>query len=562
MFEVSLSATRWMRVLGLGLFCLTASAGAARDYVTFVDEAQKRGVADTAVNSTGPAFADYDNDGDIDVYVPTEALRPGHDNRLWENQGDGTFVNVAPDRGVDNAGSFSRGAAWGDFDNDGDQDLVVANMPPGSSDRTHVPTTLYKNLLVETGKPEFENVTRAANLMRSGNEEDRRIGGLGNTGAGVAWGDYDNDGDLDLAWKCAEYDVDNALFRNEGDGTFVDVTSATGTGVVDKVLEANSQGSPNWTDFDQDGWIDLLVTNEGDANVVLRNNADGTFADITKSRRPPTAIPFINPGNANGACVGDIDNDGDMDFYLPHADQANRLLLSRFADDGVVGFQDVTLTSGTADMGGARGCTMADFDNDGLLDIYVNNGGLSNVLINDVIKQLPIFVQFYIAWEPALNKLYRNLGDGTFEDVTEGSGAEGLGIGSGVAIADINNDGFADLYTTNRTYYSNGQRVNIPQQSQLFINSGNENNWIKVRLAGSDGNKNGYGARVTVTAGDLVQSREHTSAHGYNSANSPVMIFGLGDRRKVDSIRVDWLGGGSQELADPKTKQLHVIKQR
>jgi hypothetical protein len=528
---------------------------AEKPEILFIDVSEKAGIADVAVNSTGPAFADYDNDGDLDIYIPAEALTDTIDNRLWENDGTGTFKNVAVQRGVDNDGSLSRGASWGDFDNDGDQDLAISNMPPGANRDDHVPTTVYKNLLAETGSPNFENITRAAGFMRNDNEEDQRVGGIGNTGAGLAWGDYDNDGDLDLFWKCADYDIENALFRNNGDGSFTDVTDASGVAIQGKVLEANSQGAPNWTDVNDDGWVDLLITNEGDANVLLLNNKDGTFTDITKNRNAPNGFAFLNPGNANGACIGDIDNDGDLDFYLPTADQANRLIISNLTDNGEVSFTDITLASGTGDPGGARGCTMADFDNDGYLDIYVNNGGLSNVLINDVIKQMPAFVQFYIAWEPAYNKLYRNNGDLTFTDITEGSGAEGFGIGSGVGAADLNNDGFPDLLLTNRTYYSNGQRVNIPQQNHLLLNKANENAWIKVALIGSSSNRNGYGAKVRLIAGGMTQMREQTSAHGYNSTNDPTLLFGLGQHDKIESIEVTWPSGLVQRLDNVEVRQ-------
>lgn len=546
--------SRWSLTLLPSLLIATATL-AEPSQITFKDMSDAAGVTDMAVNSTGPAFADYDNDGDLDIYVPAEALAEGINNRLWENDGTGTFTNVAAVRGIENEGSYSRGASWGDFDNDGDQDLAVSNMPPGQDRRNHVPTSVYKNMLAETGAADFINVTRSAGFMRAGNEEDARIGGIGSTGAGLAWGDYDNDGDLDLFWKCADYDVENALFRNNGDGTFTDVTSESGIGIQGKVLEANSQGAPNWTDVNDDGWVDLLITNEGDTNVLLLNDKDGTFTDITTSRRGPNGFAFLNPGNANGACVGDIDNDGDLDFYLPNADQANRLILSELSDTGDVKFDDITLSSGTGDAGGARGCTMADFDNDGLLDIYVNNGGLSNVLINDVIGQMPSFVQFYIAWEPASNKLYRNNGDHTFTDITGGSGAEGFGIGSGVGAADINEDGFPDLFVTNRTYYSDGKRVNIPQQNHLLINSGNNNAWIKVALRGSVSNGNGYGAKVKIISGEVSQMREHTSAHGYNSTNDPVLMFGLGQLESVDRIEVVWPSGTTQILTDIAARQ-------
>ena len=286
--------------------------------------------------------------------------------------------------------------------------------------------------------------------------------------------------------------------------------------------------------------------------MLLRNRGDGRFEDITRSRRPPSGLPFLNPGQAQGACIADFDNDGDMDFYLPLADQANRLIMSRLKEKGVLAYEDVTLRSGAGFAGGARGCAVADFDNDGDVDIYVNNGGPSNVLINDVISDFPPFVQFYIAWEPAENLLLRNDGTGHFTDVTRGSGAEGPGIGSGVGAADLNDDGFPDLFVTNRTYYAAGKRVSpAPGQNRLFVNRGNRNHWIKVRLVGARGNRNAYGAMIKVTSGDLVQYHETQSAHGYNSTSDPVITFGLGARTQVESIEVRWPDGTTQSLSAP-----------
>ncbi len=528
----------------------------------FVDEAETRGVADPAVNSTGPTFGDYDGDGDVDVFVPVEDLAEGLADRLFENDGKGFFRDVAAERGASNPGSFSRGAAFGDFDNDGDLDLLTANMPPGQARQRHVPTTLFKSLLKESGKPVFEDVTRAAGIMRAGNENDQKIGGIGDTAGGVGWVDYDRDGDLDFFWKNADPEIENALFRNNGDGTFTDVTVAAGVAVQDKLRESNAQGAPNWTDVDEDGWIDLLITNERDAKVLLRNRGDGTFEDITRNRRPPNGIPFVNPGYAQGACIADYDNDGDMDVYLPLADQANRLILSRLKETGALTYQDVTLKSGAGDMGGARGCAAADFDNDGDIDLYVNNGGPSNTLINDVIGDFPPFVQFYIAWDQAENALLLNNGDGTFVNVTRGSGAEGLGIGSGVGAADVDGDGFVDLYVTNRTYYSAGKQVS-PQagRSQLLMNQGNRNNWIKVRLIGRHGSPAVYGARVVVRSDELVQTHETSSAHGYNSTNEATITFGLGARSKVDRIEVRWPNGGTSVVESPAAKRLVQISE-
>ena len=527
--------------------------------IRFKDESFQSGIASESVNASGPTFIDYDNDGDIDIYVVTEYHGEGQGNRLFENQGDRMFVDVAELRGVDNDNALGRGASWGDYDNDGDMDLAISNLPP--TDRsTHIPTTLYKNLLKETGEPNFQNVTREAQLFRRGNENDLEIGGIGNTGAGIAWADYDNDGDLDLYWKCADFDVENALFRNNGDGTFTDVTEETGTGVLEFVLEANSQGAPSWTDVNHDGYVDLLVTNEGDKKILFLNDQEGSFKNITSSFRPPSGVVFLNPGNANGACIGDIDNDGDMDVFLPTSDQANRLYISLLKDTGQLSYKDITLTSGVSNKSGARGCAMGDFDNDGLIDIYVNNGGLADTLINDVID-IPIFVQFYIAIEPDVNKLFRNNGDLTFSDLAWRSRASGYGVGSGVGTADLDEDGFLDIFFTNRTFYTGGEQITKSDRNYLLFNRGNRNNWLTVNLVGEESNTNGYGAKVTLASDDLTQYREATSAHGYNSGNDPRMHFGLGKKSSVDFIEVIWPSGKKTKLVNPSINQTVTIKE-
>ena len=527
--------------------------------IRFKDESFQSGIASESVNASGPTFIDYDDDGDIDIYVVTEYHGEGQGNRLFENQGNRMFIDVAELRGVDNENALGRGASWGDYDNDGDMDLAISNLPP--TDRsTHIPTTLYKNLLKETGEPNFQNVTREAQLFRKGNDNDRKIGGIGNTGAGIAWADYDNDGDLDLYWKSADFDVENALFRNNGDATFTDVTEETGTGVLQFVLEANSQGAPSWTDVNHDGYIDLLVTNEGDKKILFLNDQEGSFKNITSSFRPPSGVVFLNPGNANGACIGDIDNDGDMDVFLPTSDQANRLYISLLKDTGQLSYKDITLTSGVSHKSGARGCAMGDFDNDGLIDIYVNNGGLADTLINDVID-IPIFVQFYIAIEPDVNKLFRNNGDLTFSDLTWRSRASGYGVGSGVGTADLDEDGFLDIFFTNRTFYTGGEQITESDRNYLLFNRGNRNNWLTINLVGEESNTNGYGARVTLASDDLTQYREATSAHGYNSGNDPRMHFGLGKKSSVDFIEVNWPSGKKTKLLNPSINQIITIKE-
>jgi hypothetical protein len=235
---------------------LQAAGGKAA--IRFVDETVERGVQDLGVNATGPTFGDYDDDGDVDIFVPVEDLAPGLHDRLFENDGQGRFRDVAAARGVQNPGSLSRGAVFCDFDGDGDRDLLSANMPPGQPRQRHVPTTLYRNQLRETGRADFTDVTRASGLMRAGNAKDAEIGGIG--------------------------DIENALFRNDGGWRFTEVTVAAGAAVQSRLRESNAQGSPNWIDFDQDGHPDLLITNERDAKILLRNKGDGSYEDITRGR--------------------------------------------------------------------------------------------------------------------------------------------------------------------------------------------------------------------------------------------------------------------------------------
>ncbi|MDH3510429.1 MAG: CRTAC1 family protein [Gammaproteobacteria bacterium] len=550
--------------IGVLLAALAFSSATAETLIRFDDIADAAGLGDSGLNGAGVAFGDYDNDGDVDIYVSNAdaaTLEFGIHNRLWQNDGNGKFTDVAKERGVANLGGLGRGLSWGDYDNDGDNDLLVANMQSSAQADDSVPTTLYRNQLTETGSPDFIDQTRAAGLMRQGHDRDAQMGGITDTAGGIAWVDYDADGHLDVLWRSTDYDVDQALFHNNRDGTFTDVTAAAGVGIIGRVLAANGQGSSGWFDMDLDGHVDLLTPNEGDANVLFHNRGAGTFVDITRSRKPPSGLAFLNPGNSNGACVGDIDNDGDMDVYLQNADQANRLIRNDWVETGAITFTDITMASGAGDMRGARGCTMADFDNDGFIDIYVSNGGPSNSLFNDVVGGVPLSVQFYIAWTPGRNTLLRNNGDSTFTDITEGSGAEGVGIGTGVASGDVNNDGFPDILATSRTYYNSGKLVSAAQQNRLFVNRGNKNRWLRIKLVGTSGHSNAYNARVRVVACNLEQHRELFSATGYNSADDPTLLFGLGRHNEADLVEVTWPGGKVQASRNIKAgKTLTIIE--
>lgn len=555
---------KFLTYLAAAFFVTLSWNAHGKSPIKFDEVAEEAGIADHGINGAGVSFWDYDEDGDVDVYINNSDSgnrQFGIRNRLFENDGTGHFRDVAAERGVLNEDSLGRGITWGDYDNDGDTDLLLGNMRNSDAGMKSVPTTLYKSLLIETGEPNFENVTIEARLMRPGNERDKRLGGLSDTSGGISWADYNNDGWLDILWRTTDDDIDQSLFRNNGDGTFTEVTKEAGVEILKVAQEADSQGSAGWFDFDQDGHLDLVDPNEGDMNNLFHNNGDGTFTDVTQSRKPPSGLAFLNPGNANGVCLGDIDNDGDIDAYFPNADQANRLVRNNLKETGQATFTDITMESGTGDRGGARGCTMADYDNDGYLDIYVNNGGPSNTLFNDIVEGMSPFVQFYIAWTPEENGLYQNNRDGTFSNITQGSGAEGYGIGVGVASGDVNGDGFMDIIATNRSFYNRGELISESQQTFLFLNRGNRNNWIKVALKGTTSNRSAFNARVVVVAGDLVQTRELYSATGYNSQDDPTLNFGLGRRKHVDSIEVIWPSGKIQRLEDLEPGQVITIEE-
>jgi len=545
-----------MNSLTVTVFIFAFSVGSAMaGPITFSDETtsasvfgRKRGI--------GPAFGDYDNDGDMDIYLSKSFQGPAflkRNNRLWENNGSGKFTNIAQEKGVENLNgtttSLGRGVSFGDCDNDGDLDLLVGNMDSGGAASPVPLTTLYINGGATADPPysfKTETCTRGLHRRDEPCMNDIR-GGLKATSGGIAWGDYNNDGCLDIFWRTADWAVDNVLFKNLKKGgvcscTFEDVTEQAGVKLLTippLVAKANCQGNGNWVDYDNDGDLDLLVPNEGDKNVLFKNNGKGTFTDVT-TVKGLEGNAFINIGNAQGVCWGDIDNDGDLDAYLPNADQANRLIRNDLVENkGVAGFTDITLASGTGDFGGVRGCTMGDYDNDGYLDIYVNNGGPSDVLFNDKRPEIdPFLTQFYVADTPAYNVLFRNNGDRTFTNVTKGSGAEVYGEGRGVATGDYDDDGHLDLYVTN--LHTPGDKP-LEQEGVLLRNTTvGDNNWIKIELRGTKSNRSGVGARVKCISPSFTQMREIASATGYNSADDPRAHFGLGKDTKATSIEVTW----------------------
>lgn len=374
---------------------------------------------------------------------------------------------------------------------------------------------------------------------------DVTTGPLGNAGSGrgSAWGDYDNDGDLDLF--VANDGGSSRLLRNEGGDVFVDATGPA-LGAV-----ANSFGAV-WGDFDNDGDLDLFVVNSGQANRMWRNDGAGAFTDVA-------AGALADDGFSFAPAVADYDNDGDLDIYLPRLYEQNLLL----RNDG--GFAFAAVTDGPLGAwGGASGAAWADYDNDGDLDLaYTRLQAPGSLLRNDGND---VFVDvasgpladadgaFSLAWADwdndgdqdmylgdflGANQLARNDG-GIFADATSGP----LGDESstrGVAWADYDLDGDLDLYFTNA--YA------LEPNKLLRNEAAGGHHWLQVRLRGTVSNRDGIGARIRVVAGGLGQVREVLTGNaGYLSQNDLVASFGLGARTAVDSVIVRWPSGIIQVL--------------
>jgi hypothetical protein len=487
----------------------------------------------------GVAVFDYDSDGDLDVYLlqgsmldgskslaeaefpPPQHHWPG--NRLYRNElvPEGTlrFTDVSEETGVTDKG-YGMGAAVGDYDNDGDPDIYVTNF--GSN-----------VLLRNEGGANFTNVTAAAGV------DDERWS------ASSSFVDYDLDGDLDLfvtnyvdftvagARPCAgttgerdycgpqSYEpVPDRLFRNDGDGTFTEVTASAGLhaafGSGLGVISA---------DFDDDGWPDLYVTNDQLANQLWRNRGDGTFEDI--SLMSGTAVNANGQVEASmGVTAGDFDQDGDEDLFMTHINgETNTLYLNA----GNATFVDVTHQFQLASPSRAMtsfGTLWFDFDNDTDLDLFIANGA---VKIVEELRGTPYPFQ-------QKNQLLRSDGDGHVRDISAeaGSAMELFDVSRGAAFGDIDNDGDVDIVVSN----ANGP-------ARLMINEiGNRQNWLSVELEGTASNRDGFGARVTVLRnGDTpLRRRAHTDG-SYLSASDARVHFGLGSTDTLDGVLVHWPSG-------------------
>ena len=550
-----------LRAIGTAAACAPLSPRGAfaqsPSSVKFIDIAQSAGIDfrhDNAASSekylietmgSGCGWIDYDQDGLLDLYLAngaaTRLYKPAHPLRsaLYRNNGDGTFTDVTVRAGVGAEGLFGMGVAVGDYDNDGYPDLLILGYGR---------CILYHN----NGNGTFTDVTARAGVEN-----------LGRWASSAAWFDYDNDGRLDLVianyidWSpdrnfwcgdhgpgmrsyCHPDDYNGeapTLYHNNGDGTFTDVSKQSGVGLK----PGNGLGVVTF-DYDNDGWQDIFIANDSMANFLFHNNRDGTFREVGYLAGVAVSADGL-PEAGMGTDAADTTGKGRMDLIVIHLDSQLARLYQNMGDGT---FDDATLRSGlgyaTFHMSGF-GARFMDYDNDGAPDIFMANG---HVLDN--IQRYNASVHYA---EPKL--MFRNLGRGTFQNVSEELGRDFQfpRVSRGAAIGDFDNDGDLDILVNN-----NGERPQL-----LRNDGGNANHWLEIFLIGTRSNRDAVGARVKLSAGDLVLYEQRKGGMSYQSAQDPRLHFGLGKYSFVDALEVLWPSGAVTKLAKIQADRIIAIEE-
>jgi hypothetical protein len=541
-----------------------------RYYPAFLEQPLKFGMI--RYGPAGITVVDYDNDGYYDLFIPD-----GVEAKLFRNKGDGTFEDVTAQAGLSGLDGVSV-ALFADYDNDGHKDLFVS--------RSFKPNQLFHN----RGDGTFEDVTLKAGI------------GADNSTTVASWVDYNNDGWLDLyvgryldprktipTTFYARNGEPNQLYRNNGDGTFTNVTREAGVGDVGLCL------GTAFGDYNDDGYPDLFVANDFGRKTLYRNNGDGTFTDVT------VRTGTLAYGAGMSATIGDYDNDGRLDLYVAHIrseeawfaewptvfrylinawrqgvwwtampmffeifrqsgfrfvqvfkDMASGNTLLRNKGDGT--FEDVTRKANANPPGWFWGTSMADFDNDGWQDIYAANGWVYHEpdtdieldFLNKVVSDQRLYKTGYLfdpryfgtrswhGWER--NRYLRNNRDGTFTEIGRATNTDLLLNSRGTAVADFWNRGVLDIAVA----------ASADRHALLRNEISPDRNWLVLKLIGAAGelaigtNRDAVGARVIVRANGLQQMREVILGDGYGSQSTLHLHFGLDQTPEVDEMIVRW----------------------
>ena len=547
-----------------GILCLLLSqapAAAPQSSPYFVDVAEKAGLTAPIVSGekdskkyiiettgTGIAIVDYDNDGWPDIFVVNGTTlnapkNSGPSSHLYHNNHDGTFADVTAKAGISGSG-WGQGACVGDYDNDGLDDIFV--------------TYYGKNRLFHNvGSGKFEEVAELAGVAGSGKQ----------WGTGCAFVDYDRDGKLDIVvanyvdfdlatapapgerascmWKGAPVmcgprglkGATNVLYHNLGNGKFEDVTKRA---KIDQT-PGHFCFSVSTLDFDEDGWPDIFIACDSTPSILYRNNHDGTFTDVATI----AGVAFNDDGREQagmGSAIADYDGDGHLDIFKTNfSDDTSTLYRNKH--DGT--FDDATFAAGlgtnTAYLG--WGTAFLDYDNDGWPDLLLVNGHV-----------YPEVDKFHLGSdyeEPRV--LYHNLGNGKFEDVSRSAGPAILSkwSGRGLATADLFNDGQQDAVISNMS----------ARPSLLVNQKPTQNHWVELKTVGTRSNRDGIGARITLSALGRKLVQEVRSGSTYNSSSDLRVHFGLSLATKIDSIEVRWPSGLTETFAAQQIDSIVTLKE-
>ena len=445
--------------------CDTYLAFYRNDKTRFVDISNQIGLKDVDSGFSGN-LVDYDNDGDLDLYIARSGWSGPGPNALYRNDG-GQFTDVSAASGTNDGGSGFV-SLWGDTDNDGDLDLFIANGIAGDgSSNAH-----YRN------NGNFVETTDEAGLRFT----------LGTVGA--AFGDYDLDGDLDLF--VTGFETPNALYRNRGDGTFVDVAQASNVAGSGKLRGYVSF----FFDYDNDGDLDILTT----CLAGFQESLEGQLVGYTAPTDPAYPTPKL------------YRNEGPTEGWR---------------------FTDVSYEAGFIYAHGVMGGNVGDIDNDGYLDVYFGTGD------PDLGRLEP-------------NRFYRNNGNGTFTDLTEYAGMGHLGKGHGITFADYDQDGDLDVYAPQGGWYHGDLFENALYRNE----SGNQNRWLQITLQGRQSNRSGVGAKLRLTVGNRTLFREVQGSVGFGSTDPYAIHFGLGDADRATRLEVVWSSGTVQVVENLSAKKI------